>query len=122
MEKRQKEQGIKKKDDKTLAGRYLASGSRDKTLKLWDLSTGQCLKSFAYHDNWVRGVIFHPTGKYIISCSDDKTIRVFDIKESRNIKTIDAHPHFVTTIAFNYRRPVVCTGSVDQTLKIWECR
>jgi len=112
-----------KLEDASAAGKYLVSGSRDKTIKLWDIVTGQCLKTFSDHDNWVRGILFHPSGKYIISCSDDRSIRVFDLKEGRNIKTIqDAHPHFVTTIAFNYRRPVVCTGSVDQTLKIWECR
>jgi len=112
-----------KEEDKSVAGKYLVSGSRDKTIKLWDVSTGQCLKTFADHDNWVRGVLFHPLGKYIISCSEDRSIRIFDLKEGRNVKTIqDAHPHFVTTIAFNYRRPVVCTGSVDQTIKIWECR
>lgn len=59
---------------------YLASGSRDRTVKLWDPLKGVCLHTFAAHENWVRAVLFHPSYKYIISASDDKTVRVLDIK------------------------------------------
>ena len=51
------------------------------------------------HDNWVRGLIFHPGGgKTIISCADDKTIRIWDYSNQRCAKTLDAHSHFVTTL------------------------
>ena len=36
-------------------GPFLASGSRDKSIKVWDVSTGVCLFSLVGHDNWVRG-------------------------------------------------------------------
>jgi platelet-activating factor acetylhydrolase IB subunit alpha len=49
-------------------------------VKLWDALQGQCLMTFAAHENWVRCVTFHPSFKFIISCSDDKTIRIMDIK------------------------------------------
>lgn len=50
------------------------------------------------HDNWVRGLKFHPGGKFLISASDDKTLRVWDIANKRNSKTLDAHQHFVTSL------------------------
>jgi len=50
------------------------------------------------HDNWVRGLLFHPSGKYIVSVADDKTIRVWDVKNKRNCKTLEAHQHFVTSL------------------------
>ena len=48
------------------------------------------------HDNWVRGVVFHPGGKAIISVSDDKTLRVWDYRNTRCAKTLEVHSHFAT--------------------------
>jgi len=104
------------------SGPFLISGSRDRTIKMWDVSVGMCLFTLTGHDNWLRGLIFHPGGKFIVSASDDKTFRVWDIKNKRNSKRIDAHLHFVTSIDFHKSSPYVVTGSVDQTVKVWECR
>ena len=78
----------KKGKGSTRNGPFLISGSRDKTIKMWDISVGLCLFTLIGHDNWVRGLIFHPGGKYILSASDDKTLRIWDIKNKRNHKTL----------------------------------
>ncbi|KAK1788065.1 hypothetical protein P4O66_016542, partial [Electrophorus voltai] len=103
-------------------GPFLLSGSRDKTIKMWDVSTGMCLMTLVGHDNWVRGVLFHPGGKFVVSCADDKTLRIWDYKNKRCMKTLSAHEHFVTSLDFHKTSPYVVTGSVDQTVKVWECR
>jgi len=113
--------GTESKNSKR-SGPFLLSGSRDKTMKMWDVSIGYCLFTLTGHDNWVRGVVFHPGGKYILSASDDKTIRVWDTQNKRNHKTLQAHPHFVTSIDMHRNTPYVITGSVDQSIKVWECR
>ncbi|WVQ82994.1 nuclear distribution protein PAC1 [Cryptococcus sp. DSM 104549] len=82
------------------AGAFVATGSRDKTIKLWDAQSGQCLRTFVGHDNWIRALVFHPTGKYLLSASDDKTIKVWDLANGRCVKTIDAHGHFVTCMSW----------------------
>ena len=105
-----------------LPGPFLVSGSRDKTIKMWDVTSGQCLFTLVGHDNWVRGVMFHPGGKYLMSCSDDKTIRTWDIKNQRCSKVLNAHDHFCATIDFHQTAPYVISGSVDLTAKVWECR
>nr|CAD7438512.1 unnamed protein product [Timema bartmani] len=99
------------------AGPFLASGSRDKTIKVWDIGTGLCLFTLVGHDNWVRGVVFHPGGKFIISASDDKTVRVWDTRNKRCMKSLEAHQHFCTTLDFHKTHPFVISGSVDQTVK-----
>ncbi|CEI94844.1 Putative Nuclear distribution protein PAC1 [Rhizopus microsporus] len=81
-----------------LPGQFIITGSRDKTIKLWN-SNGQLLHTLVGHDNWVRGLVVHPNGKYLLSASDDKTIKIWDLKTGRCAKTIDAHSHFVTCIA-----------------------
>jgi len=103
-------------------GPFLASGSRDKSIKVWDVSTGVCLFSLVGHDNWVRGISWHPGGKYLLTASDDKSLRVWDIQHRRCHKRLDAHAHFTTSLDFHRTQPYVVSGSVDQTLKVWECR
>lgn len=105
-----------------LPGPFLASGSRDKTIKVWDIHSGVCMFTLVGHDNWVRDLQFHPGGKYLLSCSDDKTLRAWDIKNQRCAKTLAAHEHFTTTFDFHPCAPIVITGSVDLTAKIWDCR
>jgi len=100
---------------------YLASGSRDRTVRLWKISESTCIATFKAHENWVRGVLIHPTGNYVISCSDDKSIRVFDIKNNRCLRTLeDAHNHFVTSLAMHHTLPILVSGSVDQTVRCWQ--
>ncbi|CAK9784125.1 dynein regulator [Cutaneotrichosporon oleaginosum] len=120
-------------------GAFVATGSRDKVIRLWDAISGQCLRVLSGHDNWVRALVFHPSGKHLLSASDDKTLRIWDLTNGRCIKTIDAHGHFVTCLAWGRallgaaeasdgkangsqeprRINVIATGSVDQTVKIW---
>ena len=58
------------------------------------------IKTLLGHDNWVRGLVFHPGGKYLLSVSDDKTLRCWDLtQEGKLVKTLgDGHTHFVSCI------------------------
>ena len=99
---------------------YLVSGSRDRTVRLWKISEASCVATFTAHENWVRGVVLHPSGNFIISCSDDKSIRVFDIKNQRCLRTLEeAHSHFCTCVAMHPTLPILVSSSVDQTLRCW---
>ena len=74
-------------------GPFLASGSRDKTIKIWDVSTGVCLVTLTGHDNWVRSLSWHPGGKYLLSASDDKSLRVWDVAHKRCAKRLVLSVH-----------------------------
>eukprot|EP00049_Salpingoeca_infusionum_P003414 m.66438 g.66438 ORF g.66438 m.66438 type:complete len:412 (+) comp12115_c0_seq3:25-1260(+) len=104
-----------------LKGPFFASGSRDRSICIFDASTGQCLATLVGHDNWVRGLTWHPKGKYLISCADDKSIRVWDVAEKRQAKAFEAHSHFVSAIAIQPKCRSVISGSVDNSVKFWNC-
>ena len=91
--------GLKKPPPVSSSSEFVATGSRDKTVKLWD-SRGTLIKTLVGHDNWVRSLQFHPGGKYLLSVSDDKSIRCWDLsQEGKCVKTIDdAHGHFISCI------------------------
>ncbi|MCS7161473.1 MAG: WD40 repeat domain-containing protein, partial [Gemmatales bacterium] len=60
-------------------GKYVVSGSRDNTVRLWDLASGKEVRRFTGHTNWVLSVAVSHDGKYVVSGSEDKTVRVWYI-------------------------------------------
>jgi len=91
--------GMRKLPPASSAAEFMATGSRDKTIKLWD-ARGNCLKTLVGHDNWVRALVFHPGGKYLLSVSEDKTLRCWDLsQEGKHVKElVDAHEGFITCL------------------------
>jgi platelet-activating factor acetylhydrolase IB subunit alpha len=75
--------GHKKPPPTTNTTAYAATGSRDKTVWLWDTATGVCFATLVGHENWVNGVVFHPGGRYVLSVGDDKTVRCWWCWEGR---------------------------------------
>ena len=108
--------GLKKAPSASSSGEFLATGSRDKSIKLWD-SRGTLIKTLIGHDNWVRGLLFHPGGKYLLSVSDDKSMRCWDLsQEGKCVKTIDdVHSHFVSCIRWApgvIKGPIAAEGAM----------
>lgn len=91
--------GLKKPPPASSSAEFVATGSRDKSIKIWD-ARGTLIKTLGGHDNWVRALVFHPGGKYLLSVADDKTLRCWDLsQEGKLVKTIDdAHGHFVSCL------------------------
>lgn len=99
---------------------YLASGGRDRTVRLWSIKDAACLQIFTAHENWVKSVLIHPSGNYVISAGDDRTIRVFDIKANRCLRTLEhAHTHFISSLDMHHTLPIMVSGGIDLVLKTW---
>ena len=101
-------------------GRYALSGSTDETLKLWEVSTGQEVRSFSGHRSGVRSVAFSPDGRYALSGSADNTLKLWEVSTGREIRTFEGHTNSVWSVAFSPDGRYVLSGSVDNTLKLWE--
>ncbi len=69
-------------------GKTLASGSFDKTIKLWNLETGKEIHTLTGHDYAVKSVSFSPDGKTLASGSDDNKIKVWDVEKGKKILTL----------------------------------
>ena len=70
-----------------LLGTLVATGSADKTVRVWDVAKGYCTHNFREHTDIIRTVYFHPDPNrlQLFSCSDDNTIRIFDLIDSNCI-------------------------------------
>lgn len=99
--------GYKKAPPPSSSGEFIATGGRDKIIKIWD-NRGTCHKTLVGHDNWVRGLVFHPGGRYLLSVSDDKSIRCWDLsQEGKCVKVVDdSHYHFISAIRWAPDVPV----------------
>src|SRR5262245_56335239 len=64
-------------------GKVLASGSRDRTVKLWDPATGELKRTLTEHTADVYDVTFSPKGDLLASAGGDKTIKLWDARTAR---------------------------------------
>src|SRR5262249_14566777 len=81
-------------------GTTLASGSRDGTIKLWHVKTGELQRTLEAHAEDVYAVAFSPDGKMIATGSADRTIRRWDRRTGRVIRTLEGHGDIVRSVAF----------------------
>ena len=64
-------------------GRWLASGSSDNTVKLWDVATGRELRTLISHTGGVNAVAFSLDGRWLASGSSDNTVKLWDVATGR---------------------------------------
>src|SRR5438270_12752473 len=60
-------------------GELLASGSHDKSIRLWDIATGKEFRRLEGHRDWVSCVSFSADGKLLASCSRDWTVKLWEV-------------------------------------------
>ncbi|MTJ13271.1 hypothetical protein FJR11_11860 [Anabaena sp. UHCC 0187] len=100
-------------------GQTLASGSDDKTIKLWNVPTGSLLQTLTGHLNWVMSVAFSPDGRTLASGSNDKTIKLWNVTTGKLLQTLSGHSLSVNSVAFSPDGRTLASGSFDETIKLW---
>ncbi len=100
-------------------GRLLASGSADKTVKLWNTGTGEHLLTFTGHTDDVNCVAFSPDGRILASAGLDRTVKLWQVSTGKLLLTLDGHSDWVLSVAISPRFPLLASGSWDKTVKLW---
>jgi F-box/WD-40 domain protein MET30 len=93
----------------------LATGSYDNTIKIWDIETGECIRTLRGHMLGIRTLQFDDTK--LISGSMDSTIRVWNWRTGECISTYSGHTKGIIGVHFDGN--LLASGSVDRTVKIW---
>ncbi|KFA81583.1 hypothetical protein S40288_09617 [Stachybotrys chartarum IBT 40288] len=101
-------------------GQHLASGSWDKTVKIWDRASGDCLKTVEGHSNMTFSVVFSADGQYLASGSGDETVKIWDRALGDCLETLEGHSGSVTSVVFSADGQYLASGSDDEMVKIWD--
>lgn len=97
-------------------GKQLATGSRDKTLRIWDLATGKVVRTIIAHEGPIASVAWH--GNSIATASYDKTASVFRAIDGARILELKGSS-VLTAVAFSPEGRLA-VGGLDRKVRIFE--
>ncbi|MGE4168377.1 MAG: hypothetical protein AB7E68_02420, partial [Candidatus Babeliales bacterium] len=103
-------------------GTKLASGSWDKTIKIWNAQTGTELQTLTGHTGFVHSVAWSPDGTKLASGSYDKTIKIWDAQTGTELQTLTGHTTYIQSVAWSPDGTKLASGSYDKTIKIWDAQ
>ncbi|HEU4594435.1 MAG TPA: caspase family protein [Pyrinomonadaceae bacterium] len=100
-------------------GRVLASGSADKTVRLWDVASGRELRSFVGHTLHVRAVVFGPEGRWLASGSTDGSVRVWDAVGGGELRRLEV-PGGALSLAVSADGRTLAAGTQENSVVLFE--
>ncbi|MCL1469327.1 WD40 repeat domain-containing protein [Argonema antarcticum] len=102
------------------AGGVLVSASRDRTIKLWNLETGETIRTLKGHTGPVFSVAISSNGQTLASASEDKTVRLWHLETGELLSTFTGHAEQVNAVVFSPDGQILVSASHDKTIKIWQ--
>jgi U3 small nucleolar RNA-associated protein 13 len=102
------------------AERVLATGSGDKTVRLWSLEDFSCVKTFEGHTNSVLRVDFLNAGMQMVSAASDGLVKVWNVREEVCTVTLDNHEDKVWALAVSRDERIIVSGAADSVVTFWE--
>ena len=96
----------------------LASGSKDRTIRLWNVAARQNVAILYGHTHWVESVSFSDEGT-LASGSEDGTVKLWDVAAEHEITTF-RHAGWVSSVSILPDGRTVASGSGDGTVRLWD--
>ena len=100
----------------------VASGSQDKTVRLWRSSDLTPLATLSGHKRGVWRVRFSPVDRCLASCSGDRTVRLWSVTDYSCLRTFQGHTSSVLALVFVNNGQQLLSGSSDGLIRVWTIR
>lgn len=101
-------------------GKYLASGSEDGIIQIWDTKSGKCLRVLEGHSNRISCVTYGPQGSILASASDDETVRIWDTETGKCCQILEWCPSRIGSVAFSPNGRYLAIGLYDKTVQTYD--
>ena len=101
-------------------GSWLASGSVDGTVRIWDAATGQHRTTLTGHDDPVTAVAIAPDGSWLAGGGTDGAVRIWDVATGQQRTSLARHDNPVTAVAIAPDGSWLATGSDYGTVQLWD--
>ncbi|PMB46335.1 hypothetical protein CEN39_26055, partial [Fischerella thermalis CCMEE 5201] len=93
--------------------------SSDNTIKLWDLTTGQVIKTLSGNES-EKTMVFSPDGKIIASGGYDKTIKLWDVTTGKVVKTLSHQNNSIYELIFSPDGKILASRSINNIIQLWD--
>lgn len=110
-------------------GKYIVSGSYDKSLIWWNKETKEQVRRIEMaHDRWIRNLTVTPDHKFVLSVADDMVCKIWDAETGDLVRTLDSHikvtehgfPNMLYAVAVSPDGKLVATVDRIAKIKIWD--
>ena len=98
----------------------IATGSLDKTVRIWDTLTGKCKLTLKDHADAVAGVAWSPDGKYLATASGDRSCKVYEADTWKKLAALQGHQDGLTSVVFSPDGKRLVTSGSDKQMKVWD--
>ena len=103
-------------------GKTIVSGSWDKTIKIWDMQSGEYLHTLEGHMDSVYSIAISPDGNRMVSGSSDETIKIWDMQSGEYLNTLEGHSSYVESVVISPDGKTIVSGDHNGTIKIWDMK
>ena len=100
-------------------GAHLATAGTDRTVRLWDSTTGRSLRSLTGHTGRVTSVVWFPGNTHLVTTSHDGTARIWNVWTGETVLVLSGHTGLVLAAALSHDGTQLATVSDDRTIRLW---